>query len=83
VTVIKAKHYDEDEQRLMEDPIIIDMAKELKCGLPDKSTFFHLPSMTPRHEFMGMANEEYRKRGGKGGESIGAVARAIGRLVWP
>jgi len=82
VTVIKAKHYDEDEQKLMEDPIIIDMAKDLKCGMPDKSTFFH-DSDTPRHEFMSMANEEYRKRGGKGGESIGAVARAIGRLVWP
>lgn len=80
MTTIKAAHYDETEIRLMADPIIVDMAGGLK-GVPRDQLMHTGPENTPRFEFMMRANEEYRSRGGTDGGHIGAVARALLRLL--
>jgi hypothetical protein len=64
----------------MKDPIIIDMAGGLK-GVPMSELVHDGPDSTPRFEFMTAANAEYRKRGGKDGGHIGAVAEALLRLL--
>lgn len=87
MTVIESADYEQTRQRLMKDPIIIDMAGGLK-GVP-KSELAHGdipkyktdPWPTPRFEFMMAANKEYRERGGTDGGHIGAVAEALLRLL--
>jgi hypothetical protein len=87
MTVIESADYEQTRQRLMKDPIIIAMAKEM-AGHP-KSELAHgeLPKYkddpwpTPRFEFMMAANSEYRERGGTDGGHIGAVAEALLRLL--
>jgi len=80
MTVIKAKHYAETEDRLAQDPIIQAMAKGL-AGVPRSELVHDGPDATPRFEFMQAANAEYRKRGGKDGGHIGAVAHALLKVL--
>lgn len=69
----------EEEAALMADPILIGMATEFEADV-DLSEFYH-DDGTPRSPFMGVANEEYRKRGGEHSRSLGGVGRALYRLV--
>jgi hypothetical protein len=80
MTVIKSKDYGETENRLMADPLVIAMAKGLK-DVPLDQMHHGEPERTPLFEFMMAANAEYRKRGGKDGGHIGAVATALINLV--
>lgn len=78
MTVIVDDSYREEQETLKNDPVVQAMAKELeghwkKGGL----LYFSHASGTPRHEFMGVANTEYHKRGGKNSRSLGGVAKAI------
>ena len=78
ITVIEAEHYEDARQRLMRDPIIIEMAK----GLEDVAMEKMESGGTPLHEFMLAANREYDKRGGKEPNlHLGAVPEALLRLV--
>jgi len=78
MSVIRSKDYDETEQRLTVDPIVIAMALGL-TGAP-RASLTH-DDGTPRFEFMTAANREYRTRGGTDGGHIGAVAAALLTLV--
>jgi hypothetical protein len=87
VSMIESPDYEVIRQRLMKDPIVIAMAKGLEGE--DLSEMVHNPNLddpfnpnpTPRFEFMLAANKEYRKRGGKDGGHIGAIAEVLLRLV--
>lgn len=76
MAVIRASHYAETVAALRKDKIIQDMAEGL-ASIPTGDLAHE--SGAPRHEFMGAANAEYRKRGGtySGPKSIGAVAEAL------
>lgn len=63
---------------LASQDIVIDMAKGL-ADVPRKELASE--DGTPRFEFMQSANAEYRERGGKDAESIGAVAHALLNLL--
>ena len=78
MTVIRAAHYGETEARLANDPIVIAMAAGLSGVSRDQMCH---DDGTPRHEFMGAANREYRSRGGKDGGHIGAVAHALLKVL--
>jgi hypothetical protein len=80
MTVIRSKDYGETEDRLMADPIVIAMSKGLKDVALDQMHHGE-PERTARFEFMQAANAEYRKRGGKDGGHMGAVANALINLV--
>lgn len=78
MATIKAKHYDDDEKRLSEDPIVIAMANELPSdGFLGR--YLH-DTGEPTFSFMLRANDEYRARGGKDGAHIGCIAHAILRI---
>ena len=82
--IIESPDYEETRQRLMKDPIVMAMAKGLK-GI-SITELAHKPEPgecpTPRYEFMLVANDEYRKRGGKAHRThIGAIAEALLRLI--
>jgi hypothetical protein len=81
MTGIRAKHYSETEARLVEDPIVHAMAGGLLKTPREELAHDNGPDATPRHEFMGAANAEYRERGGKDGGHIGAVAHALLALL--
>ncbi|WP_433444632.1 hypothetical protein [Nonomuraea sp. CA-141351] len=68
----------EIEKKLAADPIVQAMAEGLR-GVPIENLAHD--GGTPRHEFMGAANDEYRKRGGQIGGHLGAVARALLQLL--
>lgn len=75
MSTIRAAHYAETEQALAEDPIVHGLAAGV--SKTDRDEIAH-PGGTPRHDFMGAANAEYRERGGKiDARHIGAVASAI------
>lgn len=78
ITVIESPDYEQTRQRLMRDPIVIDMAKGLLRE--SRNDLVHEGSDTPRHEFMLAANAEYRRRGGTDGGHLGAVPEALIRL---
>jgi hypothetical protein len=84
MSVIESEDYEQIRQRLMKDPIIIDMAGGLK-GVPMSELIHNAdaddPRPTPRFEFMMAANKEYRSRGGTDGGHVGAVAEALLRLL--
>lgn len=75
MATIRSKEYDEDEQRLMNDPIVVQMASEI----PDEFDWSHFTHNdgSPNFDFMMNANSEYTQRGGKGHAHIGAIAHAI------
>lgn len=77
MATIRAKHYDETEQRLTKDPIVRQMASELPWN--DLKERFTHESGEPNFDFMMRANETYRERGGndEGPLHIGAIATAI------
>ena len=75
MATIRSKQYGEDEARLAKDPIVVAMAAELpRDGFRGRSLH---DSGEPTFSFMMLANEEYRKRGGKDGAHIGCIAHAI------
>jgi len=83
MVMIKAKHYDEVEELLANDPIVIAMAHGL--AKVEREQMVHEDG-SPRFEFMQSANAEYRERGGKGsghdeGDHIGAVAHALLKVL--
>lgn len=84
-TVIRAKHYDETEERLAKDPVIISMAKGLKdtplSELVHDTGDVSDTHVTPRFEFMQAANREYASRGGKDGGHLGAVSHALLKIL--
>jgi hypothetical protein len=90
MSVIESADYEECRQRLMKDPIVINMAGGLR-GIPlmqmvhqedvDENGKLKDPHPTPRFEFMMSANAEYRERGGTDGGHMGAIAEALIRLV--
>jgi hypothetical protein len=80
-TVIESGDYEQTRQRLMKDPIVIAMAKEINNDSNIIMESFTHDNGTPRFEFMMGANEEYHKRGGVDGGHIGAIAEAILRLI--
>jgi hypothetical protein len=77
---IRSKDYDETEDRLAKDPIVIAMAKGL-AGVPRDQMVHEGDDATPRFEFMMAANREYRERGGTDGGHIGAVAHALLKVL--
>lgn len=74
MTLIPDPSHGEVEEALAADPIIQDMAKGL-YGHPYNELAHE--GGAPRHEFMGAANDEYRKRGGLIEGHMGAVGRAL------
>lgn len=79
MATIKAAHYGETEARLLEDPIVIELASEIPWNeLNDR---FLNNDMEPNFDFMMRANDAYASRGGKDGGHIGAIANAIVALV--
>ena len=77
MATIRAAHYGETERALTEDPIVRQMASELPWN-ELKERFTH-DDGEPNFDFMMIANEEYRNRGGEfdGPLHIGAIATAI------
>lgn len=79
MTSIQASHYAEKVAELRRDPTIQGMAVGLS-GIP-RDSITH-PDGGPRHEFMGVANDEYHNvRGGKIYGHLGAVAQALISLL--
>jgi hypothetical protein len=79
VSTLRARHYDENVNRLKADPIVIAMAEGLR-GIP-MSDLCH-DDGGARHEFMMAANREYMKRAGHGAEAhIGGVSEALLALL--
>lgn len=87
MSVIESADYEQTRQRLMQDPIVIAMADEIKANTRfNRSKLTHNddpsdPRPTPTFTFMMSANHEYQKRGGTDGGHIGAIAEVILRLV--
>lgn len=87
MTVIESGDYEETRQRLVQDPLIIAMAEQIKADKNfDQSKLVHNedpddPRPTPTFQFMMSTNMEYQKRGGADGGHIGGVAEAILRLL--
>jgi hypothetical protein len=77
--VIAAPSYAETEARLRDDPIVRAMAEGVRSM--DRDELAHPDGGGPRQEFMTAANDEYRKRGGKDGGHMGAIANAILSLL--
>ncbi len=71
---IEAAHYGKARQKLKDETIVQDMAQGL-AGVP-LERLMH-PDGTARFEFMGAANDEYRRRGGTSQAHIGAVAESL------
>lgn len=78
-TVIRAKHYDEEEARLMETTEVqimaLDIAAAIDGGAITEERFLD------SFEFMMMANEQYHELSGDRGKHIGAVAQAVKNIV--
>ena len=71
--VIESDDYRDEQARLMEDPLIRDMAEGIRrMSLSDEE----LDSWA----FMSSASDEYNRRGGQA-DSIGGPARAIKALL--
>jgi hypothetical protein len=79
---IEAAHYAETRQSLMQDPIIIQMAQEIREDPDmDLDTLLHAESGEPHWGFMNAARHNYRKRGGEVESHIGGPAEAIVALL--
>ena len=85
---IVSDDYREEQRKLKEDPVIIELANEMRAdskNYPDRvlNTFCHDRDHTkPNHVFMGFAIEHYRRRCKYTGtetkhHSIGGPAKAI------
>ena len=79
MATLRAAHYGETEARLMEDPIVIELASEIPWN--ELNERFLNDDMEPNFEFMMRANDAYASRGGTDGGHIGAVASAVVALV--
>lgn len=75
VATILGSRYEREIEKLAKDPIIVEMAKEVKAS-PYASEFSNY-----QFRFMGSANKEYHKRGGKNSETLGGVVRAVTKLL--
>ena len=72
---IEAEHYQQNRERLAQDPVVRAMAEGVR-GVP-RDQLAH-DSGSPRYEFMLAALREYEKRAGHSAEChIGGVAEAI------
>lgn len=78
---IRAAHYAETERRLQQDPIVQQMAQDVRRSGDPKSEFAH-DNGTPRHGFMGAANARYRELGGTDGGHLGAIPTAVLALAY-
>jgi hypothetical protein len=78
MTVIESGDYENTRLRLMQDPVVIAMAKGLENEPRSQLCW---DDGSPKFDFMMSANAEYRKRGGKDGGHIGAIAEALLRLI--
>ena len=78
--VILAPHYREVVIELVNNEIIQDMARGIKNVPIERITH---DDGEPRFEFMMVANDMFRNRGGstKGSQHIGAVAEALLKLL--
>lgn len=78
---IVSDDYRKEQEVLEQDPIVQAMAAEALTALE------HLPATrshedgTPTHEWMGICNAEYARRGGKNAHSLGGAARAINTVM--
>lgn len=77
---MRAAHYNEAVDRLMDDPVVRMMAADLIRADVRTALLAH-DDGTPRFEFMTGANEEYRARGGTDSAHIGAIAEAILKIL--
>lgn len=77
---IRAAHYDEAVNRLVDDPVVRAMAADLIAAEVRMELLAH-DDGTPRFEFMNGANAEYRARGGTDGAHIGAIGEAILKIL--
>lgn len=73
ITVLESGEYQREVEALKADPIVRQMALEIKGDVPMNEI--------DSHNFMGAANAEYRSRGGHLNQTIGGVARAIKSLL--
>jgi hypothetical protein len=73
ITVIESSDYVREVQVLTEDPIVVQMALEIRGDV----SFQEIDS----HNFMSAANAEYRARGGTQNQTLGGVPRAIKSLL--
>jgi len=74
---IEAEHYQQNRERLAQDPVVRAMAEGVR-GVPLDQLAHDGPGLNPRYEFMLAALREYEKRAGHPAEChIGGVAEAI------
>lgn len=73
--VVKGPRYKQELKELMKDPIIIEMAKDIKKNPQARKDFSE-----PNFNAMQMANKIYKQKGGKKAKSIGGPANAIKEL---
>ncbi len=73
VTVIESPEYQREVEMLKADPIVRQMALEIKGDVASHEC--------GGHEFMLCANAEYRQRGGNKSITLGGVPRAIKSLL--
>jgi hypothetical protein len=77
MSVLEDDSYRQVRKLLVEDDIVKAMAAEIITGPEEMKNLIHRDG-TPRHEFIGAANNEYDRRGGEiSNRHIGAVAEAI------
>lgn len=84
MSIIESDSYRQEEALLKEDPRIIALADELKVGIEKGHVSLDdlaWPDGHANSRFMGMANAEYRRRGGTRARSIGGVSRAVLALL--
>jgi len=83
MAVIEGPDYETSRQRLANDPVVIEMAEEMKA---DPNLNKVLATLThddgkPNFKFIQAANREYERRGGRGADFIGDIATVILRLI--
>lgn len=81
MTVIRAAHYAETEQRLEKDPHVRSIAWDLFNGKIAAASLVHEGTDTCRFEWTQRINGRYRELGGTDGGHIGAVPTATLALL--
>lgn len=82
--MLRSAEYAKTEEALSNDPVVIEMASDLRRSGAPKSDFAH-DDGGPRHAFMIAANDRYFERGGSwdGPLHLGAIGRVAIRLAFP
>ena len=73
ITILESGDYQREVEMLKEDPIVRQMALEIKGDVE--------PKECDTSNFMSAANNEYRNRGGHLNQTLGGVPRAIKSLL--